>query len=100
MTQENGGQVEVEGFGMRARVRGHDVIVVVLLLVLFLGVGYLIFDHDRKSEERIGLLTISQQKVVEEVSALTYVMTLTAEERAKLKLDMPDALRKKLKEQR
>lgn len=88
--------MDVEGFGMRARVRGHDIIVLVLLLVLFMGVGYLILEHDKRSSERINLLAISQQEVVDEVAALTYVMTLTSEERSKLKLEMPESMRKKL----
>lgn len=88
--------MDIQGFGMRARVRGHDIIVVVLLVILFMAVGYLVFDHDKKSADRIETLTVGQQKVIDEVSALTYVMTLSVEERAKLKLDMPESLRKKV----
>lgn len=95
--QRNGGHLDVEGFGLRARVRGHDIIVVVLIVLLFGAVGYLVWDHDHKNSERMTVLSAGQQRVIEEVSALTYVMTLTAEERAKLNLSMPESLRKKLR---
>ena len=96
---EDNGQLDVSGFGLRARVRGHDIIVVVLIVILFSAVGYLVWDHDAKTSDRIVALTVGQQHVIEEVSALTYVMTLTPDERASLKLNMPEALRKKLREQ-
>ena len=96
---EDNGQLDVAGFGLRARVRGHDIIVVVLVVMLFGAVGYLVWDHDHRSEERIGALIDNQRKVIEEVSALTYVMTLTPDERASLRLTMPAALREKLREQ-
>ena len=92
---ESSGQLDWQGFGMRARVRGHDVIVVVLLVALFVGVGYLIFDHDKRSSDRVMRLTEAQERVVDEVSALTYVMTLTQEERLRLNISMPESLRKR-----
>jgi hypothetical protein len=82
---------------MRARVRGHDIIVVILVVMLFCAVGFLVWDHDHRSAQRIEALSTGQQEVIDEVSALTYVMTLTAEERTKLSLSMPESLRKKLR---
>ena len=98
--QRNSEQFDVEGFGLRARVRGHDIIVVVLIVLLFMAVGYLIWQHDVSSTERINVLNSGQQQVIEEVSALTYVMTLSVEDRAKLNLSMPESLRKKLRTER
>ena len=98
--QRNGGQFDIEGFGLRARVRGHDIIVVVLIVLLFAAVGFLVWDHDQKTAARIEILTTGQQQVIEEVAALTYVMTLTAEEKSKLTLSMPESLRKKLRAER
>ena len=99
MTEQDNGQLDVSGFGLRARVRGHDIIVVVLVVILFSAVGYLVWDHDTKNSDRILELSVGQQRVIEEVSVLTYVMTLTPDERVSLKLNMPESLRKKLREQ-
>ena len=99
MAEQDNGQLDLAGFGLRARVRGHDIIVVVLVVLLFLCIGYLIWDHDHKNTGRIDSLAIAQQQVINEVAALTYVMTLTPDERAHIKLNMPESLRKKLREQ-
>jgi hypothetical protein len=103
MAEENdglNGQLDVEGFGMRARVRGHDIIVVALIILLFLGVGYMVWDHERRDMQRSESLSVSQASLIDEVSTLTYVMSLSAEERAKLHLDIPAGLRKKMSEQK
>jgi hypothetical protein len=99
-TKEEQEQIDFAGFGMRTRVRGHDVIVVVLVVLLFGALGYLVHEHDLKSVKIVDELSLSQQKILNEVSALTYVMTLSPEDRVKLRLDMPESLRKKLSDQR
>ena len=93
-------EVDWQGFGMRARASGTNTIMVVVLVALFGVIGFLIWDHDRKSVQQVAGLTAGQQHVIDEVAALTYVMTLTVEERGRLNLEMPEGLRRKLKDQR
>ena len=90
-------KLEVEGFGVRARFRGHDVVFLMLIILLFAVTVFLGYEHDTRSEKRIESIIAAQERLVEEVSALTFVMTLSPDERTKLNIAMPDSLRKKLK---
>jgi len=106
MTEKDGSSLEVEGFGLRTRVRGHDIIVVVLVVMLFLIIGLFIWQHDKNisgllaanalhSEEIHKVLAENQKLLAEHMDDMIYVLSLTDKDRQRLKLAMPDSLRKR-----
>jgi hypothetical protein len=86
MTQE---QLEVQGFGIRAKVFGADLKSIIILIIVAAILGFMIWNHDTKEHNMMI-------DVIEELAALTYVTSLTPEERKHLQLTMPESLRKKI----
>lgn len=82
-------ELNVQGFGVKAKVSGADLKIFVLILIVAGVLAYFIWDHDRRDTEHLTAMLNSVQE-------LTYVMTLTADERKELQLGMPDSLRKKV----
>lgn len=82
-------RLDVQGFGFKARILGADLKVIILVILVGGGLGYLIWDHDHREGANLTVL-------IEEISALTYVTSLTPAERKELQLGMPDALRRKI----
>jgi hypothetical protein len=95
MSEKNGGSLEVEGFGLRTRVRGHDVIVVILVLVVMFGLGFLLWQHDRDTAVIHAELAANQKALAEHMEDMLYVLSLSETDRQKLNLAMPDSLRKR-----
>ena len=78
--------LELEGYGIKGRARGTDVLVVLLFFAL-VALGYL---HHYQEE---ALLT----KLLEAMTENTYVLSLPQAERERLNIVMPDSLRRKLR---
>lgn len=90
-------ETEISGpFGLKIKFRGYDLVTVITVVSLAL-IAYFLVDHKSVS-------ATNQEKVVEQLSkqeealvTMIYVLTLPQEARDKLKLDMPESLRKKLR---
>jgi hypothetical protein len=106
MSEKNGGSLEVEGFGLRTRVRGHDIIVVILLVLMFGVILFFMWQNDRNlaallsaqavhNEEVHQALATNQKNLTEHMEDMIYVLSLSEKDRQKLKLAMPDSLRKR-----
>jgi len=97
----NGNGIEVQGpHGFK--IRAHGVLVyITLIMILALGVvgGIVYFSHLSNKEGQGALqkgqshILEAQGKILDAQRETTYVLTLSAEEREKLKLQMPDTLR-------
>jgi hypothetical protein len=87
--EEEGIQVELPGFKGKAMgkqfLNGKSSVVLVLGLLLYL--GYL---HHTTTNE-------GQQKTLEALDSLTYVLSLPQSEREKLSIAMPESLRRKIR---
>lgn len=86
--------------GLRGVAKGANLAYVLLVLMALLSCTVMVYAHDANTVKKMESITEMQQKIIDEVSALTYVLTLSPEERGKLRMEMPDALRKKLRDQR
>ena len=90
---------EIEGpFGLKARLFGRDLTTVMLLMICAGGILYLIWQHDHNITESLKLVERNQQMLYEQMEDMIYVMSLPEQQRDKLKMAMPDSLRKKLRE--
>lgn len=89
-------EVEVKTAVGSVRARGYDAFQFLILV----GIAYLVswsiasgkdnkIEHDR--------MTAAMVAMVEQQEIATYVSTLTPDERIKLRLDMPESLRKKMR---
>src|SRR3990167_4767327 len=85
-------------------VRGISTIMSLVLAAVVL-IGYMLYDHDKDTVVRRSVAGTEHKQIIEQSKAvesaiidLTYVFTLSPEERGKLKLDMPDSLRKRLRD--
>lgn len=100
--------ISVEGpFGWKLRANGREVSVFVALAVATGALLWAIRDHDlravatleRAVEDRrkqLDLLSTQQADLQESMSAMIYVLSLSQDERTKLKLEMPPSLRSRL----
>ena len=100
--------LSVEGpFGWRVRANGKELS---LFIIIALGVGSALWalrDHDLRSTETLNQAVAERTKQIERVAlaqtdlqdsmnAMIYVLSLTPEDRSKLKLEMPQSLRAKM----
>jgi len=104
----NAQEIEISSPLGKVRARGSDIIHVLGLVVLCL-VAYVLFQHkiDEKENKEYLVNAIKQsateQRIAIEQSAeaqleLNYLMTLSTEERKKLNIEMPDSLRKRIRD--
>lgn len=83
---------------------GGPVSVIILCVIMCSGfIAYMVRDHDLRNVERAEVIkanlkeVITAQKRVEEsLDSAAYILTLSEAEKRALKMDMPDALRKKV----
>ena len=83
----NGETLEVEGYGLRARANGKDIFLLILFMAL-VGLGYL---HHVQEET-------AMTKLFEAIAENTYVLSLPQADRERLQIQMPESLRRKLRE--
>ena len=103
---------EISGtfFGRRFSLKGRDILPWLLVGVLVIACGYLVDLSITKWGTPIDLgqtIVANQQSISDQheklrssvearLDELTYVLSITQEERARLRLDMPDTLRQRM----
>ena len=129
MNTTEGSAVEVSTpWGWKAKLFGMDTKIVLLAIIMLLGTAMVVwnFEEDRRvaREERgkfgdqhkitqslLGTVITNQRAMMEqikdqqannrsELSEITYILTLSQQERDRLKLEMPNTLRRKLNSSR
>lgn len=106
MAEEQAG-LELNGFGLGAKVIGKlsDVKVMLLVLIFASQVGLSVFMYahaqaqdklEKTLAERVKSVEAKQAEQIQEQQSTNYILLLTSEERKRLKIDMPASLRRKL----
>ena len=96
--------LEIRAFGVALRTSGKNVIAFVSFLLLFGAIGYVLWDHDRDSKDNAKAVLHVQTEILKEMQTLrgemvaerrvtNYILTLSPESKAQLKLEEPDELR-------
>ena len=67
-------------------------------------VAFALWDHTKDQERRDSIAAVERKQIMQQMEALsdrqaetTYVLTLDQPERSRLKLDMPDSLRRRVR---
>lgn len=100
MSEEKDEMQEIEAAGpggIKFRARGYDIITLVGIIIGVL-VAYVLWQHMAESKEQSKVIVDALKQVATSQQELSYMISLTAEERARLKLDMPPSLRERLRE--
>lgn len=96
-----GSELQVEGpMGWKATAKGPSLMIVVIICLCFtglIGLSYVQHEQSMGEHKQRGAEHKSLQQGLNEV---TYVLSLTDEQRTKLKLAMPDSLREKMRNRR
>jgi hypothetical protein len=102
MADENYGKRKDDGLevsgpgGWKVKANGASVAVMVVIIGCA-GAGlYFLRDHDAKAAERGATITKQVDSLKESIEVQTYVLTLDEKQRRELRMDMPDALRRKV----
>lgn len=100
--------VEIKApFGWSIRANGKSVSALIITILASGGLAYMIRDHDLKQtaqiveaskdrKEQLTKITEQQTQLQESMDSVVYVLSLPQDERTRLKLDMPNGMRKKL----
>lgn len=91
--------VEVSTSLGKVKATGPNVYVVILIICVAVGGVFMLRDHDIRAGERSEKIVGHQQKLEDGITELTYVLTLSDEDRKNLQLQMPSSMRKKLLDQ-
>lgn len=84
--------------GMKVEVRGISVLLTLLLVAVSAG-GVILYFHEIEDKQfEDGLVQIVRE-MKDRQTEMNYILTLTPAEREKLKLIMPDSLRKRMREE-
>ena len=106
---ENNQELEAEGpGGFKVKARGTDLIAIVMMVCGVVGI-LMLHQHMQAAEASSAALRVeirdSQKenaaavvKVAESYQELAYMMALTPEQRARLNLEMPESMRRRLRE--
>jgi len=90
-------EVEVNGpGGFKIRARGYDILTLLVVVGIAL-LGYLFWEHKIDAKASQVEIVKAVEKVADSQSELSYLISLTAEERSRLKLDMPESLRRRVR---
>lgn len=83
-------------FGVTVRGSGKQVTLIILVV---LGVGcvlWMLREHDLKAQDSFAKVERAQVESIQTLENIGYILTLSEEERKRLKLTMPPKLRKQL----
>lgn len=98
MAEEQPDELEVNApGGFKIRARGYDLIVILMAFGVA-GIAYLLWEHKVDAKAAQAEVTHAVQEVASSQTELSYLMTLTPDERSKLKLEMPESLRKRVRD--
>lgn len=87
-------QVEVHGpWGFSVSASGGDLRVILYMAILCFILGFALYLHHIRTES-------SQVEMAEKLTEVIYLLSLTQDERAALKIVMPESLRKKVRRER
>lgn len=88
-------EVEVNGpGGFKIRARGYDILTLFVVIGIAL-LGYLFYEHKADAKTAQTEIVKALDKVGDSQVELSYLISLTPEERAKLRLEMPESLRRR-----
>ena len=90
-------EVEVKTPAGSIRARGTDIIALLTLIGIVV-MAYALWDHRGEAKASQVEVTAALKSLSQSQEELSYLMTLTAEERTKLKLDMPESLRRRTRD--
>jgi uncharacterized protein HemX len=86
--------LEVAGpAGLKAKATGPQAAAVLLAGACTAGLAWMFWTHDQRSEA-------NHREVSEKLTEVVYVLSLSPEERARLRIDMPPSLRRQNKRDR
>lgn len=103
-----GDDLEVDApFGWRIRAGGRQVSLIVIIALMGALLGYQQYNSDQREEgnwaamekrqrENVKTIIDSQQRLTDSIDIQTYMSTRTDAEKQALRLDMPDALCKRI----
>ena len=86
------------GIGMSFKGQSQQLLVILLIFTVAGGLGYMLWEHSQDEKTSKGDIIKAVQKISDSQEELSYITSLTPEDRAKLRLDMPDSLRKRLRD--
>lgn len=106
---DNNQELEAEGpGGFKVKARGTDIIAIIMMVCGIVGILML---HQHMQEARAEATAVRAEyrdgqketstaisKMAESNAELAYMMSLTTEQRAKLNLEMPESMRRRLRD--
>lgn len=95
MPDEQSDELEVKTPAGSIRTRGTDVIATLAAICVAIGT-YILYEHQRETRDAQKEVVSAVQKVAEGQAELSYMLSLTPEERSRLNLEMPASLRRRL----
>lgn len=95
MAEQDALEVDAPG-GFKVRARGYDILTLIVVAGLVL-LGYMFWEHKDEAKASQVEVTKAVEKVADSQAELSYLISLSPEDRAKLKLDMPDSLRRRMR---
>ena len=95
MADQEALEVDAPG-GFKIRARGYDILTLIVVVGLVL-LGYMFWEHKGEAKSSQIEVTKAVEKVAESQAELSYLISLSPEERSRLKLDMPDSLRRRMR---
>lgn len=87
-------EVGADVLGIPVKIKGLNMLVVAILAV---ALGYIVWDVDAKISEHHATMLTQSQNLQETMDEFVYIQSLAEEDRMKLKLSMPDSLRRKVR---
>ncbi len=87
-------EVSVDAAGFPIKVKGLNTLVVVILSV---ALGYIVWDTRAQISAHHATMIGQSQQLQETMDEFVYIQSIAEEERMKLKLSMPDSLRRKVR---
>lgn len=82
--------IELGGFGVKGKITGRRIVTENgLVLVLFCALGWLLYNDHTANESQ-------HQRLLDAIQENTYVLSLSQLDRERLRIDMPESLRRKL----
>ena len=97
MSEETQSEVEVKTPAGSIRARGTDIIAILVMIGIAL-MAYVLWEHKADSHEQQIVDLNAMQKMSDSQVELGYLISLTPEERTKLKLEMPESLRRRIRD--
>jgi len=87
-------EVSLDAGGFPIRVKGLNMLVVAILAV---ALGYIVWDTRVQIASHHSAMVGQSQNLQETMDEFVYIQSLQEDERMKLKLSMPDSLRRKVR---